>query len=111
MSLRWPPVRQDLVPRAIGAVATVTFPYRLPGPELIPQEIPPEDARAIAVDDAIDHPSAVDEGASPAGITRREERRDPVPLLISQGVETRSRCRHTDVSPIPTYPVKRHALA
>ena len=47
-------VSQDRVPGAVGAVAAVAFPDRLPGAVFLAGKIPPRDAGAVAVDDALD---------------------------------------------------------
>ena len=64
-------LRQRAIPGAVTGIATVTFPDRLPGTELLAWQIPPRDPSAEPEDDAFNDPTIVTERMPPTARVRR----------------------------------------
>src|ERR1022692_3220408 len=72
------------VPGAVPGVATVALPHRLPRTEHVPRQVTPGNPGPIPVYDSLRHLAVVAERVAPPTGVRRQQRLDPLPLLIAQ---------------------------
>lgn len=95
---------QHPVPGPVTGVATMTFPHRLPRPELRSRQVTPRDAGAIPVDDAFHHTPIITERMTTTPLVGGQQTRNPLPLSITEVPIPRSR-RHFDSIPSKTSPI------
>src|SRR5699024_5085577 len=86
------------VPGAVGGVAAVTFPYRLPRSEVLTGQIAPGDAGTVAVDDSLDDSTVVLKRSGSFADIRGQQWFNLLPLLISEDLMSLLRSHNTTVS-------------
>ena len=85
---------QRPVPGAVPGVVTVAPPHRLPRTEHLPRQVTPRNPGPIPVDDSLHRLAVVAERVAPPARVRRQQRLDPLPLLITQRAKPRPSPRH-----------------
>ena len=93
---------QHPVPGAVPGVATVALPPRPPRTEHLPRQVTPGNPGPIPADDSLRHLAVVAERVAPPTRVRRQQRLDPLPLLITQPAKPRPSPRHPSRPPPAT---------
>ena len=97
---------QQPVPGAVPGVATVALPRRLPPTEHLPRQVTPGNPGPIPADDSLRHLAVVAERVAPPTRVRRQQRLDPLPLLITQRAKPRPSPRHPSRLPPATSQIR-----
>ena len=92
-------VRHHAIPGAIAGIAAMPLPHRLPRAELLSGQIPPRDPSAKPVCDALYDSPVVTERVTAAPRVRRQQRLDPLPLLVREHPIPRTRRPHPTTLP------------
>jgi hypothetical protein len=69
----------------VTGIAPVTFPHRLPRPELRTRQITPRNAGAVPIDDAFHYSAVITERMTPPTRVRRQQARNQFPLPLLTG--------------------------
>ena len=93
---------KDSIPGAIAGIAAMTLPHCLPRAETVPRQIPPRDPDPIAVHDSFDDLPIAAEPATALALIRRQQRRYPPPLLVSEHLESVPNLSHQPRMASPT---------
>ena len=96
---------QHPVPGAVGGVAAVTFPYRLPRSEVLTGQIAPGDAGTVAVDDSLDDSTVVLKRSGSFADVRGQQWFDFLSLLISE-YSVSLICRHEPTVTVLEWSIK-----
>ena len=92
-------LRQHTIPGAVPGIPAMPLPHRLPRPELLTRQITPRNPGPKPVRDALHDPPIVTERMTATPGVRRQQRLDPLPLLVREHPIPRTRRPHPTTLP------------